>query len=409
MLRTFRESWALFLGLAMLVAASGLLVTLLTIRGAQLGFSETAIGLMQAGYPLGALFGSVLSPKLVERVGHVRTFGALASLSSIAAVVHLITSDAGIWFLMRFLAGFCFPGLYVVCEAWLNAKAINRSRATVLSVYFVIQTLGSAAGQRLAGFDDPTGTVLFALTSILISLSLVPLLLSRSPAPDYEAPDRLSIRRFIRISPMAVGGAVLNGVAQAALYVGLPLYALALGMSAAQAAGLLVIATIAGGLAQFPVGWVSDRTDRRLVIAALSGIAAATCATMVPGLQGWALRAAVAVVAGATLPIYSLCVAQANDHLSPAQIVPASGTLVLVLNIGILFGAVAGPVLIGIAGPPGLMWLLSGFSAATFAAAMFRRAQAAPPEEPGTALPITVLGSQTGGAGYPETGPDRTA
>ena len=146
---------------------------------------------------------------------------------------------------MRFLSGLCFPGLYVISESWLNAKADNRSRAAILSIYFIIQTLGGALGQNLAGAEDGSGAVLFGLSSILISLSLVPLLLSRNPAPEYSAPERLSIVELARVSPTAVFGALLNGAAQAGFYVALPLYGLALGLNVAEATFLLVVGTMA--------------------------------------------------------------------------------------------------------------------------------------------------------------------
>ena len=252
MIRALHENWALFAGMLVLMAGNGLLSTLLTVQGASLGFSETAIGVMQACYPLGALVGCAFAPKLVERVGHIRAFGALASLCSISAVVHLVTSDVWSCGAMRFLAGLCFPGLYVISESWLNAKAENRSRAAILSIYFVVQTLGSAVGQSLAGLNDPGGARLFGLASILISLSLVPLLVSRNLAPDYSAPERLSFTELVRISPMAVFGTMLNGAAQAALYVALPLFGLALGMGQT---GLILIsywtASLPGSI--FPV------------------------------------------------------------------------------------------------------------------------------------------------------------
>lgn len=246
MIRALKDNWALFAGMLMLMMANGMLVTFLSIRGAAIGFSETTIGLVQAGYPLGALVGSIYAPRLVERVGHVRAFASLASLCSVCAIVHLLTTDAWSWGAMRFLAGVCFPGLYVISESWLNAKAENRTRAIVLSIYFVIQTVGAAAGQGLAGLDKTSGAMTFGLSSILVSLSLLPLMISRNRAPDYSAPDRFSMIQLARISPMAVSGAMLNGVAQAAFYVGMPLYGLARGMGAADSALLLVIGTLSG-------------------------------------------------------------------------------------------------------------------------------------------------------------------
>lgn len=407
MIRALRENWALFAGMLMLMTANGLLVTLLSVRAAALGFSPAAIGLMQACYPLGALAGAVLAPRLIARAGHVRAFAALASLCSVAAIVHLVTADPWSWALMRGLAGFCFPGLYVIAESWLNARAENRSRAMVLSVYFVIQTLGASAGQALAGIDDPGGAVMFGLTSILVSLSLVPLMISRNPAPAFVASERLSLRALAAISPMALAGALLNGAAQAVFYVALPLYGLALGLGAGEATRLLVAGTLAGAAAQFPAGWLSDRTDRRLVVGGLSLGGAAVSLALAVGLFGGGTLIAVALIGAATLPVYSLCAAHANDQIAPAQIVPASGALVLALNVGILFGAFAGPVAVGLGGPSGFAGLFAALCAATAVTAFARRAASAAPAETGTARPISVLGTQTAGRLAPEA-QDRT-
>ena len=170
MIRALNENWALFLGMFMLMVANGLLATLLTIRGASLGFSDFTISVMQASYPLGALAGTALAPRLVENVGHIRAFSALASLVSIAAIVHLLTSDAISWSVMRLLGGFCYPGLYVITESWLNAKSENNIRAQVLSLYFIIQLAGPALGTAMVGLPDPTGNLLFGVTSVLMSV-----------------------------------------------------------------------------------------------------------------------------------------------------------------------------------------------------------------------------------------------
>lgn len=406
MRRAFIDNSALFLGVALLMAANGLLVTLLTIRGSEIGFSETTIGLIQACYPVGALLGASITPKLVERVGHVRAFGALASLCSIAAVVHLMTDDAVVWSAMRGLAGFCFPGLYVVSESWLNARAESRHRARLLSVYFVIQLGGAAAGQTMAGLEVDA-IDLFGIASILISLSLAPLLLSRQEAPSFAAPERLSLRALAKASPMAVTNTGLNGATQAAFYVGTPLYGLSLGYDAAAAAGLLVLGTLASGLAQFPIGWISDRVDRRVVVAGLGGVGAAAALFLASGPgPGW-VELGVAVFAMASLPIYSICVAHANDHLRPSQIAPASGALVLCLNIGVLFGAYGGPAAIGSVGGAGFMTALAALNGVVALVALVHRARRASPEGTGEAYPIAVAGVQATGALHPdaEAGP----
>jgi len=409
MILTLRENWALFLGIGLLTISNGLLGTVLTIRGYGIGFSEATIGLMQAGYPLGALLGCVIAPKLVEKVGHIRAFGALASLCSTAAIVHLITVDAWTWGVMRLLAGFCYPGLYVVAESWLNAKATNLNRARILSIYFVVAAAGSSTGSALAAIEDPNGVLLFGATSILISISLVPMLLSAVKAPDYAAPDRLPARALFAISPTAMLVAGVNGVLAAVMFLGLPLYGLALGLSAGAAAGLVVTSSLAGAVFQYPLGWMSDRVDRRIVMSLASIIAAAVAFALAMGVWPFGLLSGVALLSGLTFPIYSIAAAHANDQLAPGQIIPASGTMVLVLNLGILGGALSGPALVGAAGPRAMMVFVGLLSVAMFLVASWRAARVNAPEETGTAQALNVQGLQVGTVLHPEAERDEPA
>jgi len=402
MFHALKDNWALFLGILLLMISNSLLATLLTIRGDALGFSEVTIGIMQAGYPLGALLGAVVAPKLVEKVGHIRSFGALASLCSISAIVHLLTNDPASWSMMRVLAGFCYPGLYVICESWLNAKAENWYRASLLSIYFVVTSAGGSIGAALVGIENANGVLLFGIASILISISLVPILISDNREPKYTAPERLPVLKLLRISPMAISGAILNGALVAGIYVSLPLYGLALGMNAAGAASLLVVATLAGAVFQFPIGWLSDRVDRRFVVAGVSGVASVVALGMASGVLVGHLHLAVALMAGMLLPVYSICVAHANDHLSPAQIIPASGTLVLAINVGILAGSLIGPAVLGLIGPASLMAFFAIVSGLTVLVALFRVIRADPPEETHAAQAISPQGAQTAGELHPD-------
>ena len=390
MRRALIDNWTLFLGMALLMVANGLLVTLLSIRGAGLGFSPLTISIMQACYPLGALIGTITVPKLVEKVGHIRVFSALASMVSIASIVHLLTSDPMSWSGMRFLAGICFPGLYVVTESWLNAKSENRIRAQVLSVYFIIQTLGPALGTALVGFPDPTGNLMFGIVSILISVSIVPLLLSGIHAPQFTAPDRMTVTKLYRVSPMAVTGITLMSVGVSAWFIALPLYALSHGFSAAQASGVLVVAMIAAGVVQYPIGWISDKTDRRNVVIWLSVIAALAATWL--AIDDTQIVIGFAVIAAMTLPVYSILAAHANDQLLPAQVVPASGTMVFLLQLGQVFGMLLGPNVIIMADGRGLQILVGLIAVGVALFAMARRVTTEAPEETGEVQAMGVIG-----------------
>ena len=390
--RAVIESWPLFLGMLLLMISNGLLVTLLTVRATAYGFTQTEIAFMQAAYPLAALFGCMVTPQVVARVGHIRSFGALASLCSTAALIHMVTADPWSWAAMRALAGFCFPGLYVVAESWLNGRADNRTRAALLSVYFITQTGGAALGQLLLGIPDPAGNLLFVIVSVLISLSLVPMLLSAQQGQSFEAPARLSVRELFRLSPLGLSVSFLNGIAQGAFYVGLGLFGVALGLPAGQVGLLVAAGTLGGVLGQFPLGALSDRIDRRLVIAGAAAAALAACvlmATSAASLAGgpW-LYAGVALVGAFTLPLYSLGVAHTNDRLAPAQMVAASGGLVLVMNVGIVLGPPAAGLAITHLGAPALFACLALLQGATGVLALYRLVAGERPAETGTALPV---------------------
>jgi len=391
--RRIYDSWPLFLGMLLLMISNGLLVTLLTLRAGDLGFTQTEISVMQALYPLGALVGCLVAPKIVAAVGHIRTFGALASLCSTAALIHMVTADPVSWGAMRALTGFCFPGLYVVAESWLNGRADNQTRAALLSIYFITQTGGAALGQLLLYLPDSQGNLLFVITSVLISLSLVPMLLSARQSQGFEAPARLSVRELFEISPLGLSVSFLNGISQGAFYVGLGLFGVALGLPVGNVGLLVAAGTLGGVLGQFPLGALSDRVDRRLVIAFAAATALAACLVIVvsaPLLAGtlW-LYAAVALVGAFVLPLYSLGVAHTNDRLAPEQMVAASGGLVLVMNVGIVLGPLAGGLAITHLGAPALFGCLALLQGATALLAVYRLvAGEKRATETGTALPV---------------------
>lgn len=405
-----KVSWTLFTGMAFLMVSNGLLATLLTLRASGLGFSDGTIGLMQSAYPLGALFGCLYAPRLVAQAGHPRAFAALASIASAASLVHLVTYDPWSWSAMRALAGFCFSGLYVVAESWLNGQASNQNRASLLSIYFVIQSGGAAAGQLLLNLASPQGVLLFVVVSILISLSLVPILIVARAAPQFEVPERISFRALYRLSPMGLSGSFLNGITQGAVYIGLALYGAAVGLDAGLVGMLIGVCTLGGMVIQFPVGRLSDRIDRRLAISGCAGLALPLCLLLAalgdrPEIT-WPLFLGVAALGGLVLPIYSLCVAHTNDYLRPSQVVAASGTLVLVFNGGIILGPTLGAVAIGALGPSGLFLLLALVQGLTVASALFRlwRGQARV-ERPGRAMAIHQGATQFAARLNPEAPP----
>ena len=371
-----RGSWSLFVGMIFLMVGNGLLTTLLTLRGNGLGFSDFTIGLVQSGYPVGSLLGCLIAPRLIMRVGHIRIFAALASIASAAVLMHLVTIDPWSWGAMRLLTGFCFSGLYIVAESWLNCSANNENRGSLLSIYFVIQTGGVALGQLLLNVSNPDGILLFIVVSILVSFSLVPMLISDDAIPPYEIPERVTLVELFRLSPMGLTGSFLNGISQTTLYVALALYGSSLGLSKGSIGGLIGCMTLGGMLFQFPLGKLSDLMDRRLLIAGVPGMSIPICVALVmlenPTDNLYLLYLLVAVLGGLTLPVYSICMAHMNDHLNRSQVVAASGTLVLILAAGMTLGPTLGGFAIEQFGPEGIFYLLSMTATMTVMTALFR-------------------------------------
>ncbi len=371
-----RLFWPLFIGMIFLMISNGLLATLLTLRAGSLGFSDAAIGLMQSGYPLGSLLGCLIVPRFIMRVGHVRIFAALASLASTAALIHLVTDDLWSWGAMRILAGVCFSGLYIVAESWLNGRADNENRGSLLSIYFIIQTGGVTIGQMLLNISSPEGILLFIVVSVLISLSLIPMLVSSNATPLYELPERISLIKLFHLSPMGLTGSFLNGISQTVLFVALALYGRAIGLSTGSIGLLIGSMTLGGMVFQFPLGKLSDMIDRRLIIVGSPGLAIPVCFFLAmqenPASDMILLLSMIALIGGLILPIYSICMAHMNDYLKSNQMIAASGTLVLTLAIGMIFGPTLGALAIEYYGPGGLFYLLAVLSGLTVMTGLFR-------------------------------------
>ncbi|RED52372.1 MFS transporter [Aestuariispira insulae] len=340
MFPAIRSSWPLLVGIALLMISNGTLLTLLGVRATLEGFTTTSIGLVMSGYSLGQLAGCVAVPRILENSGHVRVFAAFASLASIAALVHMIYVDPWIWGAMRMLSGFCYAGLYVVAESWLNDQAENKYRGQLLSVYFITQTASFALGQFLLNYGDPAGIKLFVLVSILTSLALVPILLSVTRSPSVETPVKISIPKLMKLSTIGVGGCFLNGVFLGGFYSMGFVYAREIGLSSGETASFMGFSTLAAILFQYPIGRISDAIDRRWVIAGaalLSGLFGLPL-SLFPEMAIEPLYLFAGMTCGLALPIYSLSIAHTNDHLNREEIISASSRLVLIFGSGLVIG-----------------------------------------------------------------------
>ena len=394
MLAAIASAWALLLGIALIQLGNGLQGTLLGVRATLEGFGTGVTGLVMTGYFVGFLAGSWVVPRLLAMVGHVRVFAALASLASGAALLHTIFISPVSWGLIRLVTGFSFAGLYVVAESWLNDAATNRSRGQLLSVYMILVTSGMGGGQLLMNLYDPRGFELFVLVSVLVSIALIPITLSAGRAPSFEAPESIGTRALLRASPLGVAGAFLIGIGHGALFSMGPVYATLIGLEVDRLSLFIAAALLGGLVLQWPIGWLSDRFDRRKVIVAMAWVAAgAAFGAGLGGADSYAvLIGLTALLGGTSLPLYSLCGAHTNDHLMPRQMVAASATLVLVSGAGLTLGPSIAASAMGLAGPPGIFWSLAAVHGGVGAYGLYRmvRRDPVPLDEQRSYQPVSL-------------------
>ncbi|MGB1872059.1 MAG: MFS transporter [Candidatus Puniceispirillaceae bacterium] len=341
MLRSALASWTLFFGLLLIMSGNGLQVVLLGTEATEAGFSKITTGFVMAGYFLGIFCGSLLVPKLLDNVGHVRVFGAMAALASAAVLVVAALVNPVVWASMRILTGFCFAGMYIVCESWLNDQATNETRGQMLSLYMIVSMGGLAIGQLMIGVGGENSIGLFLLASVLVSVAVVPVLLSVGKAPAFEEPERMSLRRLLQVSPLAVVGLGINGMAVSMLFGMGAVYGLSIGLNNAEVGYFMTAPVIGALILQYPVGRLSDRFDRRMVIfgVAVMGAGAAAMATMFGRADFALLLACMLVYGGSLFPLYSLCIAHGNDFLTPRQMVAAASGLVMINGAGAVLGS----------------------------------------------------------------------
>ncbi|MCC5984414.1 MAG: MFS transporter [Rhodobacteraceae bacterium] len=371
MTRVFMASWPLLLGMLLLMIGNGIQGTLLGIRGNIEGFSTQQMSIVMSAYFLGFLFGSRMAPELIRRVGHVRVFAALGSMISAVLVLYAAVPDWMVWAGLRVLIGFCFAGVYVTAESWLNNTATNDTRGQTLSLYMIVQMAGIISAQGIVNLADPAGFMLFVIPSVLVSLAFTPILLSISPAPAFGSTKRMGFARLYGVSPLGVVGIFLMGGVFAALFGMAAVWGGIAGLSVLEIT-MFVAAIYFGGLVfQYPIGWVSDRMDRRqlILIVAVAGALVCLVATVL-SLGFTALLGVAMVIGGVSNPLYSLLLAYTNDYLEQDDMAAASGGLMFVNGLG----AVVGPLIIGwmmaAVGPNGfflylgvLCALLAGYAA----------------------------------------------
>ena len=340
------NTWALMLGMMLLMVGNGLQGTLIGIRGEIEGFSTIELSIVMSAYFVGFLGASQLVPELIRRVGHVRVFAALASFISAVLIAYPLLTNPIFWSLGRVVIGFCYCGVYITAESWLNNSVDNEKRGQALSLYMIVQMVGIVSAQGVLALGNPNGYSLFIIISILVSISFAPILLSISPAPAFERTKLMTLSRLFISSPLACVGMFLLGGVFSAQFGMSAVFGAQIGLSLSQISLFVASFYIGAMIFQYPIGWVSDKMDRRLLILLISAASATGSASAYfAGGYFFSLVFAAFLVGGLTNPLYSLLIAHANDFIEYEDMASAAAGLLFVNGVG----AVSGPIIIGYA------------------------------------------------------------
>ncbi len=393
MVRNILPISALLLGSGLLMFAGGIHGLILPVRGSLEGFSSGSLGLLGTGWAIGYVLGCLIAPRLVGAVGHIRTFGVMCALAAVAILLQSLVIEAWVWIPVRGISGFCFAGAAMIVESWLNDRAQPNTRGTIFGVYTMVNLGAVTAGQMAISLGDPTGFVFFAVGAMVYCLALIPTALSTSASPAPLTSVRLDIRALWRNSPVAVVAVFLVGVSNAAFGTLAAVYADRVGLALTAIALFASIPVLAGALAQVPIGFASDRMDRRKVLLGTAIVALAADLAFVLLLpEGRLLNLILVGVFGAAIfAMYPIIVAHANDHAPAGTSIQVSGGLLMVFGIG----SIIGPLIAGVAmtevGPQGLFLTTVGAHVLMILFTMWRIMVKAPvPEAEKTAFQVSV-------------------
>lgn len=415
------NSWALLLGVMLLMVGNGVQGTLLGVRGAIEGFTTFEMSMVMSAYFLGFLFGSRLAPEMIRRVGHVRVFAALGSLISAVLVLYAVAPNWIAWALMRVVMGFCFSGVYVTAESWLNNSSTNETRGQTLSAYMIVQMIGIIAAQGLMNVGDAGGYLLFVLPSVLVSLAFTPILLSVSPAPVFETTANMSFKRLFAASPLGCVGIFVMGGVFSALFGMASVWGTQAGLTVPQLSIFIATIYLGGLVFQLPIGRLSDRMDRRhlILLVAMAGAASMVLPVLFdPGF--YMLLVLALVIGGISNPLYSLLLAHTNDFLEPNDMAAASGGLLFINGVGAIAGPPITAWMMGLVGPSGFFLYIGVLLTALTAYAGWRTTRRPAPAVEGTgtfasfspqasavALEAVMEVAQEGAGSEPEPEPAR--
>lgn len=347
---------ALLFSDALLLIGHGLQLTLLPISAELIGFSASQIGMMGSTYYLGFVAGCLLTPFLLRRVGHIRTFAILTSTYSALVLLFFALPYALVWLILRFAVGFAIAGLYMTIESWLSERSSSETRGTILSVYVVINMSMTMVGQQLLNAADPLGQTLFIVVAVLLSLALIPVCITTAMAPGPISNVQIDLRKVLRLSPAGVAGAVATGLVTGAFWSLGPLYARGIGLET-QALTLFLSVVVLGGAAfQLPLGRLSDRYDRRIVLlyTAIAGAVLSGMLVAFTDLPSWALAIIAFLWGGCVMTQYAISLAHANDRAAPEDFVMVGSVMLLSMGLFSAVGSFIASAFMQWFGPSGL-------------------------------------------------------
>jgi MFS family permease len=385
---------AILSGVAMLIVGISLLFSVVGLRAGMAEFSTVVTGLITSAYFAGYVAGVFFCPVLITRVGHIRAFAAMASIASTMPILHAVWINPWFWGGLRLVTGICLVGLYIVIESWLNTLAPKDQRGRVFSMYLLVSFMALAVGQWLILVGDSVGFLPFAMVSVLLSFALLPITLAPVTQPDAVEPPRLSISSLWHTTPLGVSGAFASGLIHSAFFGLGALFAQRVGLDSAGVASFMAATILGGAIFQWPVGHLSDRIDRRLVL--LSALLIAAVLSLLAYSSSlswtWALVPIGVALGGVLFTVYGLSVAHANDMIDVSRTLEVTGGLLLVHGIG----AAIGPTLAGLlmdAGGPGSLMLYFSAVCAVLAVHVLLRIRAVPPVAVEDKVGYVVVGS----------------
>ncbi|MBT3465866.1 MAG: MFS transporter [Rhodobacteraceae bacterium] len=387
MLQVISSAWALLLGMGLLMVGNGMQSTLLGVRGQIENFGTFEMSVVISAYFIGFLGGSRMAPNLICRVGHVRVFAALASLISAVMILYPTLVNPWVWVLGRILIGFCFSAVFVTAESWLNDAASNENRGQALSIYMIVQTAGIVLAQGLMVTADPSGYVLFVIPSILVSIAITPILLSISPTPAFETTKAMSLRELMGFSPLGCVGMFLLGGVFSAQFGMASVYGSEAGLSVGEISTFVATIFIGGMITQYPIGWLSDRMDRRALIVLTAAVGAVGASIGVMSNGDFTLILVAAFLMGSTSnPLYSLLLAYTNDFLDHEDMAAGSGGMIFLNGLGAVSGPLITGWMMGVFGPSGFYMLIGVLFSMLAIYAVYRATQR-------PAIPVDETGS----------------